>query len=81
MTTAFAWFARGRFDRSWRANPAGSLLAPTCLALIPWLLAGAVRGRPIGFRTMERPVIGLVVATVALSVLFWTIRLFLGRAL
>src|SRR5205085_5851795 len=42
MTTAFAWSARGRFDRAWRANPAGSLLAPTCAALIPWLVAGAV---------------------------------------
>src|SRR5262249_35105784 len=41
MTTSFAWFVRGRLDRSWQANPAGSLLAPACLALIPWLLAGA----------------------------------------
>ena len=45
MTTAFAWFVRGRFDRSWQANPVGSLLALTCLLLIPWLLAGVVRGR------------------------------------
>jgi hypothetical protein len=81
MTTAFAWFARGRFDRSWRANPAGSLLAPTCAALIPWLLLGAARGRPLGFRTLEQPLIGLVVGTVALSLLSWTIRLFFGRVL
>ena len=46
--------ARGRLDRSWRANPAGSLLAPTCVVLIPWLLAGAARGRPIGFRLLTR---------------------------
>ena len=26
MTTAFAWFVRGQFDRSWQANPVGSLL-------------------------------------------------------
>ena len=78
MTTAFAWFVRGRFDRSWRANPAGSLLAPTCAALIPWLLAGAARGRPVGFRTLEAPLIGLAVATVALTLLAWTFRLFLG---
>src|SRR4051794_37193182 len=38
MTTSFAWFMRGRWERSWRANPAGSLLAPTCAVLIPWLL-------------------------------------------
>src|SRR5947209_2717631 len=41
MTTSFAWFVRGRLDHSWRANPVGSLLAPTCAVLIPWLLAGA----------------------------------------
>jgi len=81
MTTSFAWFVRGRLERSWRANAAGSLLAPTCVALIPWLLAGAARGRPVGFRSLEVPLIGLVVATVALSLLSWTIRLLIGRVL
>ena len=81
MTTAFAWFVRGRFDRSWQANPAGSLLAPACALLIPWLVAGVVRGRPIGCRSLETPLLGLVVATVALSLLSWTIRLLLGRVL
>ena len=81
MTTSFAWFARGRFDRSWRANPAGSVLAPTCVVLIPWLLAGAARGRPVGFRTLDRPLIGLVTATVVVSLVFWSIRLILGRVL
>jgi hypothetical protein len=80
MTTSFAWFARGEFDRSWRANPAGSVLAPACVALIPWLLAGAARGRPLGSRSVERPLTGLFVAIVALSLLSWTIRLILGRA-
>lgn len=81
MTTSFAWFVRGRPDRSWRANPAGSLLAPTCAVLIPWLVAGAILGRPIGFRTLEQPLIGLVVTIVALSLFFWTVRLIFGRAL
>lgn len=78
MTTSFAWFARGRFLQSWRANPAGSLLAPTCVVLVPWLLAGAARGRPWGFRTLETPLIGLVSVAVTLTLLFWTIRLILG---
>jgi hypothetical protein len=81
MTTAFAWFVRGRFDRSWRANPAGSLLAPACVALIPWLLAGAARGRPVGCRSPGPPLTGLLVFSVALSLLSWTIRLLLGRVL
>jgi hypothetical protein len=81
MTTAFAWFVRGRFDRSWQSNPAGVLLAPMALALVPWLIAGAIRGRPLGTRSLDAPLIGLVVATVALSLLSWTIRLLLGRVL
>lgn len=81
MTTAFTWFVRGRLDRSWKANPAGALVAPVCLALVPWLLAGAARGRPLGFRSVETPLLGLLVAFVALSLLSWTIRLILGRAL
>jgi len=81
MTTSFAWFARGRFERSWQANPVGSLLAPTCVVLIPWLLAGAARGRPIGCRSLESFLIGLIVTAVGLSLLSWTIRLLLGRVL
>ena len=79
MTTAFAWVARGRPDRAWRANPAGSLLAPACAGLIPWLLAAAASGRPIGARTIETPLTVMVVATVAVCLLAWTVRLVLGR--
>lgn len=78
MTTAFAWTMKGRFDRAWKANPAGSLLAPLSAALVPWLLAGAARGKPPGFRSPERPLLGVVVATVAVSLVSWTIRLFLS---
>jgi hypothetical protein len=81
MTTSFAWFVRGRLDRSWQANPVGVLLAPACLALIPWLLLGAARGKPLGVRSLEPPLIGLVVAAVALSLLSWTVRLLLGRVI
>jgi hypothetical protein len=81
MTTAFAWSVRGRFLSAWRANPAGSLLAPTCAALIPWLLVSAVIGRPWGCRSLDQPLILLVVATVAFSLLAWTFRLLLRRVL
>lgn len=81
MTTAFAWFVRGRLARAWSCNPAGCLLAAAGLSLIPWLVAGAARGRPVGCRSLEPPLIGLVVAAVTLSLLSWTLRLILGRAL
>lgn len=81
MTTAFAWSVRGRFGAAWRANPAGSLLAPTCAAGIPWLLTSAVLGRPWGCRSLDRPLALLVVAIVGFSLLAWTIRLLLRRVL
>jgi hypothetical protein len=81
MTTSFAWFVRGRFGRSWRASPVGSLLAPVCVVMVPWLLVGAAWGRPVACRSVEGPVLAVVSAAVAISLLFWMIRLFLGRAL
>jgi hypothetical protein len=78
MTTAFAWSVRGRPDRAWGANPAGSLLAPVAAALIPWLLLGAARGRPLGARSPEPVLVGVLVAAVALSMVSWTARLLLN---
>jgi len=78
MTTSFAWFTRLEPARSWRANPAGSLLAPTCLALIPWLLLASARGRPAPFRSLEQPLVVLAVAVVALTLISWTVRMTFG---
>ena len=75
MTTAFSWSVRGRFDMAARANPAGSLLAPTCLLMIPWLVAVAVSGRAWPFRTLEGPLVGVVLAGVALALASWAVRL------
>ena len=58
MTTAYAWFVRGRIDRSWRANPAGCLLAVLSIPLMIWLLACAVRAEPLGFRSLSGPLMG-----------------------
>lgn len=80
MTTAFAWVARGRFDRAIEANPAGALLAPACLALLPWLVLCAASGRPRwGARSIDGPLIVVAVATVAVGLTAWTIRVILGR--
>jgi hypothetical protein len=81
MTTAFAWFTRGRLDRAWEANPAGMLLAPTCIVVAFWFLGSAALGRPLGCRSLERPLSLLVMATVAISLFAWTVRMFFGRAL
>ena len=81
MTTSFAWMSRGRFDRAWSANPAGSVLFVVAGVLVFWFLAGAIRGRPVGVRTLETPLTLLVVVTAGFSLLAWMIRLGLGRVL
>ena len=78
MTTSFAWFVRVEPVRSWRANPAGSLLAPTCMILIPWLLLVSARGDPAPFRSLEQPLVALAVAIVALTLVSWTVRMTFG---
>jgi hypothetical protein len=77
MTTAFAWFVRGRFDASWGANPAGCLLAASCVGLVPWMLVGAASGRAWGIRSLDAAfLVGLVVVA-TVSFLIWAVRLFL----
>ncbi len=75
MTTSFAWFVRGRIDRSWRANPAGFLLALLTIPLIAWLVLSAVADEPVGFRSLAEPFFSLIVGAVVLSLAFWLIRL------
>ena len=78
MTTSFAWFARGELARSWGANPVGVALASTALAMIPWLLLASARARPWPFRDLERPLVGLSVAVVALTLISWTVLMIIG---
>jgi Protein of unknown function (DUF2752) len=78
MTTAYAWFVRGRLGRSLASNPAGTFLAAASLVVVPWLLVCATLARTPGFRSPEQPLMGLVVAVVALSVVSWTVRRILG---
>lgn len=78
MTTAFAWFVRGEFARSWQSNPAGLAVAVLAAGLMVWLVAVAAWGRPFPGRRLETPLINLAVATVALTVISWTFRFFLG---
>ncbi len=79
MTTSFAWMVRGRLVMAWRAHPAGCFLVPVCIGLIPWCLVTAFRGEPWGSRTVQEPLAVLVVATMALSLAAWIIRLLFGR--
>jgi hypothetical protein len=80
MTTAFAWFTRGRLDRAWQANPAGCVLALSAIPVMVWLAACAVRDEPVGFASVAGPLTGLLLSGVALSLVSWLIRLIVSPA-
>lgn len=80
MTTAYAWFVRGRLLDAWRANPAGLLIAALSVPTIPWLLAASARGRAVGTRSVGGPLMGLAVGASAFAVLTWAVRRALSLA-
>jgi len=75
MTTAFAWLARGNLVRSWQVSPAGCLIAFLVTPVASWLLLCSWSSRPVGFRSVEEPLMGLLVSIVAASLAFWFIRI------
>ncbi|MFO0890238.1 MAG: DUF2752 domain-containing protein [Isosphaeraceae bacterium] len=75
MTTALAWLTRGSPMRAWRANPAGCLIGLLIPFVAAWLLLCVWLDRPVGFRSIDRPLMGLVLAVVLLSVVFWILRM------
>jgi hypothetical protein len=80
MTTAMAWMTRGRIDRAFVANPAGCVMAPACALLGIWLLQSAFAGRPgWGARSLDFPVTLVAVATAAVGLVAWTVRILMGR--
>jgi hypothetical protein len=80
MTTAVALASRGLLAESWKANPAGALLAVVSVPLIGWLILCTWKRRPVGFRTVEGPLLGLLLSIAAVSVAFWMVRILGGPA-
>jgi hypothetical protein len=74
MTTSFAWFVRGRVDRSWQANPAGCLFALLTVPVIVWLVGSSLANQPVGFPSLSRPLTALLVLAVVLCLASWLIR-------
>ena len=73
MTTSFALLVRGDIWNSLRANAVGTLLAAFCLALVPWNLACAFRGRLFLVTSIERVLIRLVAGFLILLLARWAI--------
>ncbi len=71
MTSSFALLMHGDLWNSLRANFVGTLLALFCLAVIPWGLLSAVRGRWVFVRSLEFILLRLVLIFVVLLLLRW----------
>lgn len=71
MTTSFALLVRGDVTNSLRANWVGTLLAATCVLIVPWALLCLVRGRPLFIRSLEKALIALIIALLVLMLVRW----------
>jgi hypothetical protein len=75
MTTSWAHFTRGDFGQAWRASPAGCLFAGFAPPLAVWLVLCSWLKKAVGFRSLDRPLLGLLAAVVLASLGFWFIRI------
>jgi hypothetical protein len=74
MTTSFAWFVRGQWQRSFQVNPAGLMLAMSVVVLCPWFFAAAFKGRWIGIRAPGLWFVYGFAGWVLLSLILWWLR-------
>jgi len=75
MTSSFTLLVHGDVVDSLRANAAGTLLAVFCLALIPWAVLCACRGRLYLVSSIEWALTRLVVVFFVLMLVRWGIVL------
>jgi hypothetical protein len=71
MTTSFSLLMHGDIPASLRANWTGTLLGMTWLALIPWAVVSAFRGRYLFIRSGEALTMAIVVAMLVLMLGRW----------
>lgn len=71
MTTAFSLLAHGDVANSLKANWVGTLLAVYWLALIPWAIVSAIKGRPLGVRSGEFLITCSIVGFMVLAMGRW----------
>lgn len=74
MTTSFAHFVRGDLVGACRVNPAGLMVAGACFLLIPWSLAGVIRGRLLWVSAPVESALILLSLLVGTSLLTWIIQ-------
>jgi hypothetical protein len=78
LTTSFALLLHGDLMGSLQANATGTLLALFCLAVVPWTLACALRGRLFFIRSIERSLTLVLLIFLVLLLTRWGIALWQG---
>lgn len=71
MTTSFALLVRGDVVSSLKANCAGTLLALTLLATIPWTVVSAIRARWLWVQSVEPWILRIVIVVVGIAIVRW----------
>jgi hypothetical protein len=71
MTSSFSLLVHGDLWNSLLANAVGTLLALFLMAVIPWNLACAVRGRWVGVRSLESALLRVVLVFFTLLLVRW----------
>jgi hypothetical protein len=75
MTTSWAHLVRGQFGRALRANVAGTCLGLATMAVVPWLLLSARRGRWLWRSPSVEVATIAAVAVVGVALIDWLVRL------
>src|SRR5262245_36335734 len=71
MTTSFALLVHGDLANSLRANCAGTLLALTLLATIPWTVVSAIRARWLWVQSVEPWILRIVIVVTGIAIVRW----------
>ena len=79
FTTSFSLLIHLDPVNSLRANSAGAMLAAFCLAVIPWSLYSAWRGRLLLIRSVEKAVITSLIGFVAFMLVRWGVVLAVAK--
>lgn len=75
MTTSFAHFVRGDLLSACRVNPAGLVVALSCLMMIPWSLWGIIRGKLLWVGAPAESAVTGCLCLVGVSLVTWLIQI------
>ena len=77
LTTSFSWFIRGQFEKSFRTNPAGFILAFVSVGILIWIILINIRGAFVITNAPGRIALFGFGIWVVLSIVVWVFKVLL----